>query len=114
MATRKARMPIMGNHGRVVGHVVGNVFYKVLSGSKHFLQVPPSIAFDSKSLHDAFREGAEIVRIKDKETGTVYESHINTIMAQGFKINRGHGKQIAHLIKDWNIRSKNVQREIFK
>ena len=54
--------------GKAVGHVKGDVFYKKLSSSKHFLRKPPSISFDEKSLKKAFNYGAKRIVIYDKDT----------------------------------------------
>ena len=43
---------------RVVGEVRGDVFYKSVYGSKHFLRIPRAIANDVKVLDEAEQAGA--------------------------------------------------------
>lgn len=92
--------PIYVN-GKVVGRVVGGVFFKSVRGSAHFLRVPPAIAFDVSSLDDAEKAGARGVSVVDKETGTTYQATMKVIREDGFPVNRGHGSQIALPMDKW-------------
>lgn len=65
--------------GRVVGHVNGEIFSKIISGSKHFLRQPPAILFDVSSLKDAELLGATLASVTDRETGNVYTALISLI-----------------------------------
>jgi hypothetical protein len=85
----------------VVGHVRGDTFYKRLRASAHFLRVPPAIAFDVSTLDDAERAGARFVHVTDGESGRVYRSSIATIRANGFRVARGFGEQIALALDDF-------------
>ena len=86
---------------RLVGWVSDGIFRKRLRASEHFLRKPEAIAFDVSSLQDAEAQGARIVSVTDVETGTEYEAFISTIWADGFSVNRGHGKQRALRISLW-------------
>jgi hypothetical protein len=103
--TKSGNIPVHAENGRVVGKVEGDTFYKSVKGSKHFLRVPPAIAFDVISLDDAEEAGAEKVVVTDQETGTVYKSTIQHIREHGEKFNRGFGDQIFLVLEGW-VKSK--------
>lgn len=88
---------------RIVGEVRGDVFYKRVKGSRHFLRKPPSIAFDVASLEDARASGAKTVHIIDEESGKVYRASIPTILSNGFRFNRGRGDQIGLRFVYWQL-----------
>jgi hypothetical protein len=90
---------------RIVGRVEGDTFYKSIKGSKHFLRVPPAIAFDVSSLDDAEEAGAVKVQVVDQETGIVYKSTIQHIREYGEEFNRGFGNQIFLVLEGW-VKSK--------
>jgi hypothetical protein len=87
---------------RIVGSVKDGVFIKTVKASKHFLRVPPAIAFDIDSLKRASEAGAHTVRVIDTDCNRVYVAPISTIWSKGFEVNRGFGRQIALLLKYWN------------
>ena len=58
--------------GRVVGEVVGEVFKKNISGSRHILHKPRAIALSVESLTQAEKVGAQEIQITDKESGALY------------------------------------------
>jgi hypothetical protein len=94
------QIPIRVN-GRAVGEVRGMLFTKHLRASKHFLRTPPAIAFDVQSLRDAENAGAQIACVIDDETGRGFVAAIAKIRARGFRVNRGHGEQIALMLDEW-------------
>lgn len=89
--------------GRLVGEVRGSVFYKRVRGRTHFLQTPPAIAFDKRSLFDAEQAGARHVEILDTETGIRYRAPIRLLRQRGFTLDRGFGEQIALPMKHWTV-----------
>ena len=88
--------------GKVVGRVENKTFWKTIIGSKHLLRKPPAIAFDEISLDAAERAGAQLVRVRDKENGAIYETTISKIIDKGIRFNRGFGDQVALPLKNWN------------
>lgn len=98
--TKKQGEPIYSG-ARVVGHVKAGIFHKVVSGSKHFLQKPPGIAFDVSSLKAAQAAGAVHVEVYDRETRTTYRASIAHVLENGFSFNRGWGEQIALPFEGW-------------
>lgn len=92
--------PIFVNNKRV-GFVRGQTFYKTLSSSKHFLRIPPAIAFDVASLKSAWRAGARVIEIVDRDTNQIYRAAIRKIRRDGFCLNRGYGQQLALLLVDF-------------
>jgi len=89
--------------GKAVGTVKGDVFYKKISGSKHFLKKPPAISFDEQSLKKAYSYGAKKIVIHDKDTSKNYIAKFETVYEKGFKVDRGFGKQIALPMSFWNV-----------
>lgn len=86
---------------RIVGHVCGDTFYKKVKASRHFLRVPPAIAFDVQSLQDAQNAGAVFVEVTDKETDKRYRQSIDTILHRGFRVSRRYGEQVALPLGEW-------------
>ncbi len=87
--------------GKVVGEIRGEVFYKRLRASKHFLFTPLAIANDLDVLAQAKERGARIVEIFDRESKHTYRASIARIWDKGFAVSRGHGEQIALVLKEW-------------
>lgn len=92
---------ITDNKGRNIANVRGKWLYKTISGSKHILRHPPAICWDVSSLKQAADLGVEFVRVIDRETGRVYETHLETLRNYGFQINRCHGEQWAMMLDKW-------------
>ncbi len=80
-------------------------FTKTVKASRHFLRVPPAIALDKKALDWAEREGASIVCVTDKESGSIYRACLATIREKGFRVSRGFGEQIALPLSRWKTES---------
>jgi hypothetical protein len=89
--------------GKVVGHVIGDIFYKKVSGTKHFLRSPPGIAFDVSSIEAATKAGALFLNVMDGDTGCIYAASLATLGMKGIRLNRGHGAQIALPMAHWSI-----------
>ncbi len=88
--------------GKVIGEVKGDLFIKKVVGSFHFLFSPPAIANDLLALQTADRLGAKVCLVIDKQTKKRYYAPFSTIYAKGFKIDRGHGLQIALPMHHWS------------
>jgi len=98
---------------KIVGEVQDDVFLKRLIGSKHFLRVPPGIAFDIDSLKQAEKAGARKVKIIDKETGKIYRAAISTIWAKGFHKNYcGYGPQIGLEMHLWSKGNEPISEQL--
>ena len=98
-------IPIKINN-RVIGKVENGVFIKNVIGSRHFLKKPPAIAFDISTLTKASQHGAITVKVKDTTTDIVYTSSMNKITEKGFEFDRGYGKQIALIMKEWKTNER--------
>jgi hypothetical protein len=77
-------------------------FHKSIKGRLHMLRRPPAIAFDVSTLRDAEAAGATAVAVTDSESGRVYAAPLSLIWARGFRVNRGHGEQLALILSDFN------------
>jgi len=86
---------------RVVGHVIGDTFFKHVRASVHFLREPRAICFDVASLRDAEQAGAVFVNVTDDETGTCYRAAMGTVWARGWALDRGFGAQWALALGQW-------------
>ncbi|MBC8508213.1 MAG: hypothetical protein H8D34_25410 [Chloroflexi bacterium] len=96
--------PVYREDGRrVVGYIIGDTFYKTVSGSKHFLRQPPAIMFDVQSLESAQRYGAKNVQVKDRETERIYAATIALIWEKPIYKNYGFGAQVGLCLKDWTV-----------
>lgn len=87
--------------GKRVGYVRDGVFTKHVRGSKHFLRIPPAIAFDIQSLYDAERAGAQVVHVHDKESGVTYRASLRAITQRGVVFDRKHGRQVYLAMNRW-------------
>ncbi len=101
----KKSTPILAAH-RQVGAVKDNVFQKHVQGSRHFLRKPPAIALDVGSLVQARAHGAEVVEIIDTESGLIYRASFQTVNENGFRFDRGFGRQIGLEFRHWSIGKK--------
>jgi hypothetical protein len=99
--SKRKTIPIVDNRGHTVGRVRETTFEKELNGSKHFLRVPPAIAFDLITLERAKQAGADRIRILDRDAGIIYQATFSRIETDGFKFNRGYGEQIALKLHLW-------------
>lgn len=75
--------------GRVVGEVVGEVFKKNITGSRHILHKPRAIALSVESLTQAEKVGAHEIQITDKESGDLYACPLERFKEHAFPIQRG-------------------------
>jgi hypothetical protein len=66
--------------------------------------MPPAWAFDVFSLVQAQRLGAVDVELFDTDTCETYGLPIADVYERGFKINRGHGEQVAVPLNCWQVR----------
>lgn len=87
---------------RVVGYVENTVFYREISGSKHFLQSPRAIMFAEIALEDAIILGAKSVNVFDRETSIFYFASVEKIKSDGFFVDKGFGRQIAMRLGAFN------------
>lgn len=96
-------------NGKAIGRVTGDVFYKRVRGSVHFLKKPPAICVDCQSLADAEDAGARHVEILDTETGRRYRASCDTIRQRGRYIDRGFGAQYALGMNHWEVDDPKVK-----
>jgi hypothetical protein len=61
------------------------------------------IAFDAGVLAEVERLGANRVRIKNAETGTIYTASLAVIREYGRSVNYGYGEQIAVSFAYWQV-----------
>jgi hypothetical protein len=97
---------IMLDNGKVVGEVQDNTFFKRVSGSRHFLRIPPAIAFNLETIEQAVKFGAVNICVTDSDDDAEYWSLIKVIQAKGVKFERGHGPQIYLPMKWWSSAGK--------
>lgn len=86
---------------RVIGHVVGDTFFKTAHASRHLLKRPRGWAADLATLDDARAAGATHIQIHDAESGAIYRTSIQTMLDAGLEIDRGYGRQIVLPLADW-------------
>jgi len=103
-----------GTPPRVVGTVEGGVFTKPVHGSRHMLLSPLAWSMDVVTFQEALNAGADFVLIQDKDTGIEYRASTETIVKKGFRLDRGHGPQVALGLAHWEATPpKPVQRKLW-
>ena len=98
--------------GKAVGSVIGKKFIKKLDSRKHFLKVPPAIAFDKSSISKAERYGATILSVFDTHKKVFYTAQIKSLHENGMNINRGFGSQLALPLQFWKKESVDEQKQM--
>ena len=102
-STKSSRgVPIRAANGVVIGLVRGGVFLKRVRAGEHMLVSPPAWACDVVSMCAAVKAGAKSVMVVDTETGDRYEASMDYWRRFGFKIDRGHGLQVALPLERWS------------
>lgn len=105
------------SHGKPVGVVRFDaqlnktVLFKKMNGSEHMLKHPPAIAFGVHILKQAKHLGATDIFIFDAETHIKYATSIADFENKGFKLNRGHGDQIALRLDLWKSSEKKATEQ---
>lgn len=93
--------------GRVAGRLTcwrGRLcLLKVVRASRHMLRRPPAWAVDEAVLAEAQAAGAEVVLVRDSESGAVYHAPLARFARDGFPLQRGHGRQRALPLAAWTV-----------
>jgi hypothetical protein len=74
---------------------------KKVDSESHFLRKPPAIAYDATVIQQATKAGVVYHVVFDKHTGECWSAWHQTILDQGFELDRGYGRQIALDLKYW-------------
>lgn len=99
----KAVKPIRSADGRVIGNIIGDTLVKRVYGSKHMLRTPKGWAVDKTSVFEAKQAGAKKIEIRDRETGIIYRSSLDSFLSYGINFDRGFGPQIALPLDRWTV-----------
>lgn len=83
------------------GKIWGSLLIK-RNKPEHFLQKPPSIAFDLEALQVAQEIGAKDCLVINVQTGQEFHSPISRIFAKGVIFDRGYGRQIRLAMEYWS------------
>lgn len=87
--------------GPAHGVLRGDVWHKKTRVSIHMLRAPRAWAVDLSDLDAAERCGVAMVNILDLECLTHYWAAPGTIRRHGFRVERGHGVQVALALEHW-------------
>ncbi len=87
--------------GPALGQVRGDVWAKSVRASVHQLRTPRAWAVDVADLEAAERRGLAVVDVLDLEGLTHYWATPGTIRRHGFRLERGHGAQVALALEHW-------------
>lgn len=98
------RQELRGANGRVCATVEGDCLKKQIDGSKHFMQRPPGIAFDTAILEAAERAGVVVAWVRDRESGDVYTCQLDAFRQHGRPLDRGFGPQVCLPFTFWRVR----------
>ncbi len=87
--------------GPAHGQVRGDAWAKSVRASVHQLRTPRAWAVDLADLEAAERRGVAVVDVLDLEGLTHYWATPGTIRRHGFRLERGHGAQVALSLDHW-------------
>lgn len=99
---------------KIVGEIWGDEFQKYVHSSRHFLRVPPAIAFDVSVLSKAIKLGVERIKVVDLDTNQVFRTTMSLVKEKGFEIDRGYGRQIALVMNYWQVEKRQFRSEGLK
>ena len=77
--------------------------HKTVRASVHLVTTPRGIAFDAALFHEACELGAQVIRVRDTETGSIYECDVATFNRYAFTQDRQHGAQRFLKLQHWSI-----------
>lgn len=86
-------MRVFSDTGRLVGHLRGNIYRKVVKKSKHLFRLFDAWGVDTSIVNQLSTEGCTEIRIKDSESGIVYSISLVDFMEHSVEREFGHSKQ---------------------
>lgn len=89
--------------GRVIGDIDGGVFYKRVNPEIHMVRRPPSWATDADSFDREVAPNCHTIVLIDITSDKQWEVSVEMFLKHRFKLNRGHGKQYALVLKWWTL-----------
>ena len=95
--------PVAGVSVRPDGQVE---LHKWIRASVHLVETPRGIAFDADLFRRACDLGAQVIRVRDVETGSTYECSVATFDRYAFAQDRQHGAQRFLKLQHWSIDGK--------
>jgi len=97
------RQPEYLDDGRRIGYTEGEEFHKRVRGRLHQLQFPPAWANDESLTLRLQEQGIKRIIINDLDASRKYSVSMEVFLEKGFRIERGHGTQIALPLRYWEI-----------
>jgi hypothetical protein len=82
-------------------NVVKRLLYKTVDGQRHFVKIPPGIAFDDGVWQAASDYGAAEIEVTDGSAGNVYTTTLATFLKHAEVVNRGFGRQLVLRFTYW-------------
>ncbi|RIK36217.1 MAG: hypothetical protein DCC55_27965 [Chloroflexi bacterium] len=79
------------------------LLFKTVDGRKHFVKIPPGIAFDDDVLRQAGELGATDIEVTDGTSPhrDTYRTGLSTFLRHAEVVNRGHGRQLVLRFTYW-------------
>ncbi|RIK26715.1 MAG: hypothetical protein DCC55_39820 [Chloroflexi bacterium] len=91
------------------------LLFKTVDGRKHFVKIPPGIAFDDDVLHQAGELGATDIEVTDGASPhrDTYRCTLDTFLRHAEVVNRGHGRQLVLRFTYWrkNGQPSEIERQ---
>jgi hypothetical protein len=91
------------------------LLYKTVDGHRHFVRIPPGIAFDDGVLQQASDYGVTDIEVIDGTSPhrDTYRCTLDTFLRHAEPVNRGHGRQLALRFSYWrkNGQPSEVERQ---
>ena len=86
------------------GTIQSGVYKKTVSGSRHFLKKPPSIALEVTDLDGVRQHNGKTIEITDRESGKVYSVDFDHFCRHASEpFNRGWGWQRFLTFSHWTV-----------
>lgn len=97
---------------RVIGHLEGDKFTKLVAGSRHKLRCPPAWAIDADAFDSEIKPNVTEIVVIDKETGLEYHCSVETFDRLKGELDRRFGRQYFVTLNHWEIRDNRYGRQL--
>ncbi|MDP2719570.1 MAG: hypothetical protein Q8P44_07060 [Dehalococcoidia bacterium] len=86
---------------KIIGHIDGKKFEKVVQGSKHMLKKPPAWCIDADAFDNEILPTCTEIIVRDTESGVEYYSTMFNFEQYKGTIDRGFGRQYFLTLNHW-------------
>jgi len=88
--------------GKVLGRIKGNIYFKTIKKSKHFVRkFGGGIAIDTEILNQLAVRNIEFIQVKETENKITYTVSLEKYLEKARQIDLGYGEQKLLAIHHW-------------